>query len=58
MERFQSSLITVKTFLERSVHFVCVFTVSRYPLQNLGILEAVVQRCSVKKVFLEISQNS
>ena len=25
---------------------------------NEGILKAVVQRCSVKKVFLEISQNS
>ena len=32
------------------------------PLQSLQIIsnstEAVVQRCSVKKVFLEISQNS
>ena len=25
---------------------------------RLGAIEAVVQRCSVKKVFLEISQNS
>ena len=28
-----------------------------YPIKQVD-LEAVVQRCSVKKVFLEISQNS
>ena len=27
-------------------------------IENVDMLEAVVQRCSVKKVFLKISQNS
>ena len=27
-------------------------------MEEIGELEAVVQRCSLKKVFLEISQNS
>ena len=38
-----------------------VFLKSRFTKGNLNFLvleEAVVQRCSVKKVFLEISQNS
>ena len=31
---------------------------TRFPKQNLLFPEAVAQRCSVKKVFLEIAQNS
>ena len=42
--------LTIKT-LERH-HFRTT------PLQNDTILEAAAQACSVKKVFLEISQNS
>ena len=33
-------------------------SVSKFPLKIDHILEAVVQWCSVKKVFLEISKNS
>ena len=33
------------------------YTNSTYPV-NIKSVEAVVQRCSVKKVFLEVSQNS
>ena len=36
------------TFLEKSFSFACFLK---------GISEAVARRCSVKKVFLEISQN-
>ena len=35
-----------------------VFLIVRIPHSTVLITEAVVQRCSVKKVFLKISQNS
>ena len=42
--------------------YVCMLKVEPTSLRSAGswshILEAIVQRCSVKKVFLKISQNS
>ena len=38
--------------------FTEVFLIARIPHSTILITEAVVQRCSVKKVFLKISQNS
>ena len=38
--------------------FTEVFLIVRIPHSTVLITEAVVQRCSVKKVFLKLSQNS
>ena len=38
--------------------FTEVFLITRIPYSAVLITEAVVQRCSVKKVFLKFSQNS
>ena len=37
---------------------VCEFVLCTFNLVDRVVIEAVAQRCSVKNVFLEISQNS
>ena len=51
------------TFKNTEYNKICkvfseVFLITRIPYSAVLITEAVVQRCSVKKVFLKFSQNS
>ena len=45
-----------KSFLK--VFYTSVTLFKESVLHSVGFIETVAQRCSVKKVFLEISQNS
>ena len=60
MQIFFNSLTSVTAEFTTSnfIFIISIFAKNRLNHMSLFFLEAVAQRCSVKKVFLEISQNS
>ena len=48
----------LQDFLNKNFYFVIMHRLAKFYYQTMFTSEALAQRCSVKKVFLEISQNS
>ena len=54
--KFPYKKATFRSYAIKNVYFTFKFSLAKWGRR--GMLKVVVQRCSVKKVFLEISQNS